>query len=270
MDAAARRTRIEEQVVSRGEVAFAELAEALGVSEMTIRRDIEVLQSRGILRRVSGGAIALAGTSHEPSFGLRSAQSAAGKRLIGERIADLLSPGETVLLDSGSTVLAVARSIRGRRLGLTVVTPSIAVAVELADDPGTRVLLVGGEVRAGELSLIGSETENALARYNCDSCVLGVAGVDVERGLTDYHPREAGVKAVAITRAARVIVGAEEAKLGRVHLVTIAAFSAMSLLVTDAPDAHPAVVAARDAGIPVEVVSGDDDEPTDPEHDGAA
>ena len=181
MDVAERRTLIEERVIKTGEVSFGELAEAFDVSEMTVRRDIEALQAQGVVRRVSGGAISITGTAFEPSYGLRAGQSAASKDHIGEQIAALLKPGETVVLDSGSTVASVARAIRGRELGLTVVTPSIAVATTLADEPETRIILTGGTVRPGELSLIGSETEQTFARYNCDTFVIGVAGVDAER-----------------------------------------------------------------------------------------
>ncbi len=258
MDVNERRTAIEEQVIRTGEVSFVELAEAFGVSEMTIRRDIEALQAQGIVRRVSGGAIALGGTAFEPSYGLRAGQAADSKEHIAREVARLLRPGETVLLDSGSTVLAVARAIRGRNLRLTVLTPSIGVATELADEPDTQVLLVGGRVRPGELSVIGSDAEQMIGRYNCDTYVAGVAGVDVARGLTEYHPQEAGVKQAAVRASTRVIVGADTAKLGRVHLVTVAPLSAVSILVTDAPSDHPTIVAARAGGIDVVTVPAPD------------
>ncbi len=252
MDVTERRMAIEELVIRTGEVAFAELARAYGVSEMTIRRDIEALQSAGILRRVSGGAILLgASAAFEPSYGVRAGQAVDGKAHIAEAIAGLLEPGETVVLDSGSTVASVAGAIRGRGLGLTVVTPSITVATTLADEPGTQVLLSGGTVRPGELSLVGAEAEQGIARYNCDTFVIGVAGVDAVRGLTDYDPQEASVKRAAIGASRRLIVGADASKLGRVHLVNVAPLDAVAVLVTDAPEHHPTVVAARAVGVDV-------------------
>ena len=254
MDVNERRTLIEERVIKTGEVSFGELADDFGVSEMTIRRDIEALQANGVLRRVSGGAISLSGTAFEPSYDLRAGQAVDSKAHIAEEIVSLLRAGETVVLDSGSTVASVARAICGRGLGLTVITPSITVATTLADEPDTRVILTGGTVRPGELSLIGAETEQAFARYNCDTFVIGVAGVDAERGLTEYHPQEASVKQAALAASARVIVGADAAKLGRVHLVNIAQLSAVTALVTDGAPDHPTIVAARAAGVSVVVV----------------
>ncbi|WP_263993650.1 DeoR/GlpR family DNA-binding transcription regulator, partial [Mycolicibacterium fallax] len=166
------------------------LAEEFRVSEMTIRRDIERLEEQGIARRVLGGAIAYGGKSTEPSFDARAAVAAGEKVHIASAVADLLVPRETVVLDSGSTVLAVARAIKGRNLGLTVITPSLLVAVELADEPDTTILLTGGKVRPGELSLIGAEAEDFYLRYNADTYVMGIAGVHGRRGASEYHREE--------------------------------------------------------------------------------
>jgi DeoR/GlpR family transcriptional regulator of sugar metabolism len=246
-----RRALIEQRVVSHGEIDFASLANEFQVSEMTIRRDVSALEDKGVLRKVTGGAIALIGKSSEPAFETRAAQAATEKAHMAGAVLELVQAHETVILDSGSTVLAVAHAMRGRELGLTVVTPSLLVAAELADDPGTTVLLAGGQVRAGELSLIGTETEAAFGLYNCDVYVMGIAGVDALRGITEYHREEANVKKAAMAAADRVIVVADMSKLGRVQLMNVAAFDQISALVTDGPADHPAVRAAVDAGVQV-------------------
>src|ERR1700712_5288969 len=128
MDAKARRDRIEERVRVEREVRYSELAAEFDVSEMTIRRDMEALEALGVVRRVVGGAIALKGKDNEPSFETRVADAAEEKRHIADAVADLIGPSETLILDSGSTALAVARSLKGRTLGLTVVTPSVLAA----------------------------------------------------------------------------------------------------------------------------------------------
>ncbi|WP_430867656.1 DeoR/GlpR family DNA-binding transcription regulator [Demequina aurantiaca] len=254
MDVDERRTRIGQIVSEHGEAAFASLAADFGVSEMTIRRDVEALEKAGLVRRIFGGVIAGSGMGLEPPYGQRAGREVGSKDRIGAAIADALRPGETVFLDSGSTVAAVAHALQGRDLGLTVLTPSIQVAVALADEPGTRVILLGGEVRAGELSIIGHDAEQMLARYNCDTFVAGVAGVDPVKGLTEYHPQEASIKRAAVARSARVIVGADSTKLGQVFLVTVAALDQVAMLVTDSSD-HPTLAAAREAGASVITVS---------------
>lgn len=251
VDVKSRRDRIEQRLLVDREVGYAELAAEFDVSEMTIRRDVEALETLGVLRRVVGGAIALHGKGSEPAFSTRVADAAQEKNHIAEVVADLIGPKETLILDSGSTALAVAHSLKGRGLGLTVVTPSILAALTLVDEPDTTVVLTGGELRAGELSLIGPSAEDTLSNYNCDTYVMGVAGIDGDRGISDYHQAESRVKRAASTRADRVIVAADKSKLGRVTFVSIAALSQVHAIVTDGPADHPTLVAARNAGVEV-------------------
>ncbi|WP_167759443.1 DeoR/GlpR family DNA-binding transcription regulator [Mycobacterium sp. PS03-16] len=255
LNAHARRAAIAARIHADREVDFATLAEEYGVSEMTIRRDIERLEDQGVARRVLGGAIAFGGKATEPSFAARAAEAADEKTHIASAVADLLTPQETVILDSGSTVLAVARAIRGRDLRLTVITPSVLVAVELADEPDTTILLTGGKVRPGELSLIGAEAEDFYLRYNCDTYVMGIAGVDGRRGASEYHREEGNVKQAAMRSADRVIVAADATKLGRVQLINVAQVSNISVLVTDGSPTHPTVAALEAAGVEVVCVN---------------
>jgi DeoR/GlpR family transcriptional regulator of sugar metabolism len=256
VDARTRRAFIEERVRTQREVSFAELAAEFEVSEMTIRRDVDALETTGVVRRVVGGAIALKGKDSEPSFETRVADAAEGKSHIADAVAELIGRSETLILDSGSTALAVARSLKGRGLRLTIVTPSVLAALELVDEPDTNVVLTGGELRRGELSLIGPATEDTLGCFNCDTFVMGVAGIDANRGISDYHQAESHVKRAASRRADRVIVAADKSKLGRVTFVSIAALSEIDMIITDGAPEHPALVAARGAGVDVLCVTG--------------
>lgn len=252
-----RRALIEKRIRESGEVDYGSLAIDLDVSEMTIRRDIDFLESCGIVRRVLGGAIAFAGKAEEPAFEARAMQAALEKVHIANVAVELLEPHETVILDSGSTVLAIAQKIRGRNLGLTVLTPSLLVALELADEPDTTVLITGGRVRPGELSLIGSDAEASYQRYNCDTYIMGVAGVDFRRGVTDYHSEESQMKKAALEAADRVILVVDSSKLGRVQLVNIAPLNAVDSIVTDGAADHPVLVEARSLGVNVVCVDGE-------------
>lgn len=245
-----RKQHIREKLMSRGEVEFSALAAECGVSEMTIRRDIDALEAEGIVRKVIGGAIAL-GKIAEPTFEIRSGLDVDSKIHIAESAVEQLSVHETVIIDSGSTALAVARAVRGRGLGLTVVTPSLYVAVELASEPDTTVLLTAGLVRPGELSLIGVEAIESFRAYNCDTFVMGVAGVHEHRGFTDYHREESAVKRAAIAASDRLIVVADQSKIGRVYLSNIAPLDAADTLVTDDPTDSAATLAAARAGVSV-------------------
>lgn len=251
MDANQRRELIVDRALSLGEVEFGVLAAEFGVSEMTIRRDIEILQSQGLLRRVVGGAILTKGTASEPSFESRASEAAKEKEHIAEAVVELLNAGETVLLDSGSTVLSVARAIRRRGISLTIVTPSALAGLELSDSPGVTVHLIGGLLRPHELSLIGPDAVEGIQKFNCDTFVMGVAGIDTNGGFSDYHYDEANVKRAAIKACNRIIVATDKSKLGRAALVRIAEFSEIDVLVTDADPDQPTIQAARLEGVNV-------------------
>jgi DeoR/GlpR family transcriptional regulator of sugar metabolism len=247
-----RRGAIRGFLANRGEVGIAALAAELDVSEMTIRRDLEDLEDQGVARRVRGGAIATVSRSYEPPLATRTTEARDAKRRIAEAAADYIEYGETVILDVGSTTFALAQCLRGRG-GFTIVTPSVQAAAELAGDPNTRVILTGGIVRPGELSLIGDLAESTFAQLNCDVLFLGVGGIDAEKGLTEYNLDDTRVKRAAIKAASRKVALADQTKLGRVCLASIASLSEIDVLITDAALSHPVLAAVRRAG--VEIVS---------------
>jgi DeoR/GlpR family transcriptional regulator of sugar metabolism len=245
-----RRQAVLRRLAAHGEAGFTELAEEFGVSEMTIRRDLESLEADGLARRVRGGAISVVSGSYEPPLSVRAATASGAKAAIGSAAAALVNEGDTVIIDVGTTTLELARALHGRR-GLTVVTASLPIAVELGNDPDVRVLVTGGEVRHGELSLAGGMAEDAFTGFNCDLAFIGVAGVCATPGLTEYNPGDARVKRAAIGAARRTIVLADSSKLGRVAFATVAPLSAVDVLVTDAVAEVPATAAIAAAGVQI-------------------
>lgn len=231
---------------------IAALAGEFAVSEMTIRRDLETLESQGVARRIRGGAISTVSRSYEPPLAARSQEALGAKGAIAEAAADFVDYGETAILDVGSTTLALARRLRDRG-GLTILTPSVNAALELANEPTTRVILTGGIVRPGELSLVGDLAERTFAQFNCDVLFLGVGGIHPEKGLTEYNLDDTRVKRAAIGAASRTIVLADQRKLDRVCLASVAELDEIDVLITDADPAHAVLDAVRDAG--AEVVS---------------
>lgn len=259
MSVTTRRRSIQDMILQHGESNLGALAERFQVSEMTIRRDLEALESQGALRRLAGGgAIAVPGKTQEPTFEARALQESEGKAHIGAAVADLLQPGEAVYFDGGSTSLAAARALRRRGLGLTVVTASLLVVLELVDEPGTETILIGGSVRPGELTTFGPEMEEGLRHYHVDTYVMGVAGLHPRKGLTEYHGGEGHGKRAAIDQADRVIVALDQTKLDRVLLVHVADLDRVHILVTDAPRHHKTIAAVSAQGIQVVSVSESD------------
>jgi DeoR/GlpR family transcriptional regulator of sugar metabolism len=246
---------IENLIQSNGELEIDTLAEHFGVSAMTIRRDLEALESQGVLRRVVGGrAIALEHKTHEPALVTRAMAASASKAHIGEAVASRLAPHEVVYFDGGSTALAVARAVRQLKLGLTVITRSLLVAMEFADEADTQMIyLLGGRLKSGEMLTMAATLDDDLAAYNVDTYVMGISGVHATRGLTDYDPHESAGKRVALQQSDRVILGFDRSKLDRVLLARVAGLSEIDVVITDADPDHPALVAIP-PGVDIEFV----------------
>lgn len=230
-----------------GEVAVADLARRFTVSEMTIRRDLEALEADGTARRIRGGAISAVSRSYEPPLALRTTEAAPAKQAIGRAAVALIADGETAVVDSGTTTLDLAKALHGRR-AVTVVTPSLLVAGELGNETDMRVLVTGGWLRHGEMSLVGAGAEEYFADVNCDVAFIGVAGIDVEKGLTEYNLDDTKVKRAAIASARRLVVLADAAKIGRVAFATVAPLARVDVLVTDAAADDPLSRALSDHG----------------------
>jgi DeoR/GlpR family transcriptional regulator of sugar metabolism len=235
-----------------GRVSVSELARRAGVSEMTIRRDLEALEQTGALSRVHGGAVPAQSRSYEPPFALRVTQNVEAKRRIGKAAAALLHEGETAILDAGTTTLEVARALRGRR-NLRILALSLHIADLLADEPGLTVMVAGGITRPGERSLIGSLAERAFEDLSFDTLFLTVGGIDLRHGLSEYNLDDAAVKRAAFASSRRRIAVADASKLGKAAFARIAAIEDLDVLVTDS-DASPSFLdAIRNDGVEVVV-----------------
>ncbi|GAA5612507.1 DeoR/GlpR transcriptional regulator [Streptomyces platensis] len=228
--------QITEAVREAGSIGVAELAGLTGASEMTIRRDLEVLASQGVLERYRGGARSLLLRGEEPPFALRAQEGTEVKRRIAVEAARLVADGESVVLDSGTTCLEVARALAHRRL--TVMPLSLHAVTALTEAPQLTLLVPGGRPRPGELALTGPLTQASLAALRFDTAIVGCCGLNAENGLTAYDLDDAAVKRAAIASSRRVIAVAEAAKLSRTALAFVAPAPALHAVVTDdsAPD----------------------------------
>ncbi|GAA3040462.1 DeoR/GlpR family DNA-binding transcription regulator [Streptosporangium longisporum] len=212
-------------------VSVAELAVAHAVSEMTIRRDLDELAQQGVVRRVRGGAVSLLLRGEEPPFAVREREALESKRRIAAEVAALLADGEAVLLDSGTTCLEIARAIRDRRL--TVLPLCLQSAAELSTAPRIRLVLPGGEIRPGELSLTGTLTENAIRSLRFDTAIIGCCGLSAEHGLTAHDLSDLAVKQAAISSARRVIAATDSGKFTRTAFGAVCPLDRLDTVVTD-------------------------------------
>jgi DeoR/GlpR family transcriptional regulator of sugar metabolism len=248
-----RQTRILELLEKAGAVDVTTLASAFEVSRMTIRRDLKVLEDRGVLRRTHGGAVLAHPSLVESPVGVRLAKQTHSKRRIAAAAAKLLADGSTVILDSGTTTLALAQEMNGFR-DLTVITNAVNVAAELILKPGITVLVAGGLLRSVSLSCVGPHAVDVLSQFKVKQTFLGMGGVSQTEGLTNRSVQEVSIKQAMIKAAEQVILLVDSSKIEKVVFARVAPLSAVDLLITDEGIPPQQLEALREQGIEVIVV----------------
>jgi DeoR/GlpR family transcriptional regulator of sugar metabolism len=217
---------------NQGSVLVTDLVSQFDVSEMTIRRDLDVLERKGLLRRVHGGAVSDRGRSYEPPFLSRSTTHQEEKERIGKMAAELVRSGDSITLDVGTTTLEVARHLAEKQ-NLTIITPCFQIAALLCENPSIRLILTGGILRHSELSMVGHLAERVFDEFYVDKLFLAAAGVDFEGGLTEYNLEDTLVKQAMIRTAKQVILVTDASKFNRVAFTAIAPINVIDTVVTD-------------------------------------
>lgn len=245
---AQRKQLILSRLATHGQIVAGELAEELGTSEDTIRRDLRELAQQGKLQRVHGGALPASAATGD--LRVREGVSSEEKQALGRFGAQLIKPGQVVMLDGGTTAIQVARHLPPD-LRATVITHSPNVAVELAAHRHVDIIVLGGRLFRHSMVNVGVNVTEAAARYRADLFFLGVTGVHPEAGLSTGDAEEADVKRALHARAAETVVLASSEKLLSASAFVIAPIKALSLLVV--PDGTPAktVRALRAGGVEV-------------------
>ena len=234
------------QTVRNGRSAeVVELAQRFEVSEMTVRRDLARLAREGKLTRVHGGAMG----DPEPPFAQIAVERLEEKRRIGRAAAALVTSGQTVIVDVGTTTLQLARLLRGREL--TVVTSNLAVIEELLPDPRIELVVVGGVVRRNYRSLVGMLAEDALRQLSADVVFLGASGIREDLSVMDTTMVEVPIKRGMISASRRAVLLVDSAKFRMHGSVRICGADELDAVVTDATMEEPGVPALVRAGVDV-------------------
>jgi len=236
-----------------GRVLVEELSESLGISRITIRKDLDYLQERGLLQRTHGGALLPGnGALSDPTLHEKEGRHSQEKLRIAAAAADLVQEGQCVLLDSGTTTTAVARALR-RFSQLTVITNAVNIAGELS---GTdfEVLLTGGSLRKNSFSLVGPLAEDMLHDMHADILFLGVDGFDPEDGLTTPNVMESRVNRAMVKASSLVVAVCDSTKFNRRSLSKIVDATAIHHVITDADLPAETAEALRTAGIKLTLV----------------
>lgn len=237
-------------------VRVTDLSDMFGISEVTVRNDLETLQDAGLLRRVHGGAV-VAPPRPERPFEQSLDAEAEEKRRMGEAAAALVTPGETVILDVGSTTAAVARALVARTdlTDVTCFTNGLKVALELEPAiPRFTVVLTGGTLRPLQHSLVNPLAGVILDDIHADTVFLGCNGIDIEAGVTNVNLPEAEIKRRMVRAARRRIVVATGDKLGVASLAPLCTIDDVTMLITDTSADPGLVTGLREADLQVLVV----------------
>lgn len=249
-----RRSQILQELDSQGSVTVLTEAARHQTSPMTIRRDLMELERTGLVRRVHGGAVAARGRSYEPPYITRAQEAHDAKASIADTAAHLVTEGESIAIDTGSTCHQVAMALTSRR-NLTIVTPALRVAEAMSEASDVRVILTGGVLRQGENSLVGNLAARAFHELSVDRLFLGCAGVDPAFGISDYNWDDVLVKQAMVRSAKEVVLVADSRKFSHIAFARIAGLEAVSTLITDQQPAGPLAEALQSAGVAVVLAS---------------
>lgn len=221
-----------------GRVVAKTVADDLGVSEDAIRRDLRELAEEGRLLRVYGGALPI--PAAEPPVVERRELATESKERVARRAAASVRPGATIVLDAGTTTLAMARHLPSGA-DLTVITPSPAVALAVAEHSDARVILIGGELSRHSMVAGGALAMEAVQHLAADVFFLGATGVDPERGLTTGELDDAVTKRAIASRCTETVVVASEDKIGGAARYPVLPFDAIAAVITDPLDTNPLI-----------------------------
>lgn len=227
-----RRKLILEILESKGKVKVSNLSEIFNISEVTIRIDLTELENEGLLERVHGGAVRTNKFYYALSFQERITKYAAEKRAIALGVKNLIKPGDTIIINAGTTTYFIAQELRSLS-SLTVVTNSISIMMELAHLPNFNVILLGGSYNSQFQFTYGEDAISQLKKYKADKLILSADGVSGEIGITTYHISSAEISKIMIERAYHTIVVADYSKIGYEKFAYISPIDQIDCVVTN-------------------------------------
>lgn len=228
-----RKQKISELLKQNDSVRVTELSELFDVSEVTVRNYLSDMEKKGLLTRVHGGAV----SSYKPYYSMNLTQrletNQHEKVDIAERVASLIRPNDTVMLNSGTTTLLAFRKFPSE-YNLNIVTNSISIALEASGNPNYNVILVGGSVNTKYQFTFGADAVKQLGNYHADKLILSVDGIDLSQGFSTYYDKESDIDTAMIAQSDCCIVAADYSKFGHNAFVKISDVSVADCIVTNA------------------------------------
>jgi len=227
-----RRTRIVHLIRQNGKVRVKDLGKEFNISEVTIRNDLKELENRGLAQRVHGGALPPDTIVVEPSLHERIRSHAEEKKRIGAAAVEMIEDGDSIILDSGSTTLEIAKRLKGKR-NIKVITNGVYIAMELIGVQGVQLILLGGQLRENSFSVVGHFAEGMLEHLSADKLFIAADGCDIDFGLSTPNLEESRVNQVMVRIASQKILVADSSKFGKRSLSRIVSLLEMDKVITD-------------------------------------
>ena len=217
-------------------MVVSELAEQFDVTEETIRRDLEKLESDGYAKKTYGGAVSKQNSALDLPYNVRESVNVLQKQIISDKIAELIRDGDRIMLDSSSTALYVLKKIKTKK-NLTIITNSVKILLEVADKTDWTVLSTGGVLKINALALTGSSAEKMINSYHVDTAICSCKGLDMELGVTDSNEGDGLIKQAMFASAERRVLALDTEKFDRKSFVRVCGFKEIDMIVTDSkPD----------------------------------
>ena len=227
-----RRNAILEKLQAERRVVVSELSILYDVSEETIRRDLEKLENEGYVIKSYGGAVLNENANLDLPFNIRKNKNVIGKQKIADLISQTIYDGDYIFLDASSTAVAIAKTIKGKK-GLTIITNSLEIAIEVLDVPDCKVISTGGEIVSTAFGLVGHVTDKTIRSYYVDKAVVSSKGLDIDKGFTDSDERHANNKRSMLESARVKILAVDSSKFDRVSFAKIGDLRDITMIVTD-------------------------------------
>ena len=247
---AERHQSILQQLKDRGRVNIQELSSLMDVSEVTIRKDLKLLEDKSLLFRTRGGGSLTNPYAYEKPINEKALINAEAKQRIAQAAQSLVSQHDSIIISSGTTVFELARCLNPANM-LTVVTPAVKVAQELINRPNVEVMQLGGLIRPNSYSVIGAQAEDTLQNLSCGLLFVGVDGIDFEFGLSISNLTETSLNRKMIDAAQSVAVLADSSKFGKRGIGKIGDLEQVQYVVTDAGVSSETVKMLEEKGVKV-------------------
>lgn len=227
-----RKNAILSKLLMEGKVLVNDLSREYGVTEETIRRDLEKLEKEGFAKKTYGGAVKIENFNIDLPFHVRKQTNVESKQYIASVIGSMISDGDYIMLDSSTTALNIIKSIMHKKK-ITLITNSIEILLELSNKSGWTVISTGGMLKEGSLSLVGYQAERMVSSFHVDMAICSSKGLDSEMGVTDSNERDAEIKKAFFKSAKKRILALDSSKFDKTSFVKVCDISDVNMIVTE-------------------------------------